>query len=112
MLVVWLLLRTVVYPLLFVLRSTWLKMSYQEKLLDLRVKIANLDSLLSVAQKLCEKSGSFAYREMLSESRNVVESMKAPVDAVEPIADDLKQQVESVRRMPNVSTRTDFCSTQ
>jgi len=87
-------------------------MSYQEKLLDLRVKIANLDSLLSVAQKLCEKSGSFACREMLTKSRNVVESMRAPVEAVEHIVNAMKQQADSVRRMPSVSTRTDFCSTQ
>ena len=57
-------------------------MSYQEKINEMKLKIANVESLLNVTHKLCERAGNLAcYREMVMETKNdVFSTVTAPLE--------------------------------
>ena len=56
-------------------------MSYQDRMFEMKLKVANAELLLSLAQKLSDKSGSIACQQIIVEARSVLESMFPVVDS-------------------------------
>ena len=78
-----------------------IKMSYQgyqERMFELKVKVANAESLLAVAEKLSDKSGMIACRQIIVETRCVLQSMGPLIESVQRLGNALRQQADAARR--------------
>ena len=78
-------------------------MSHHKKILELSVKAATTESLLSVAHKLCDRNSVTACREIITEASKMVGSMKPTLETIDRLGNALQQQVDAVRRTSAVS---------
>ena len=83
---------------------------YQDRMFELKVKVANAESLLAVAEKLSDKSGMIACRQIIVETRSVLQSTGPLTESVQRLGNALRQQADAGRRTPSVSTVCDLPS--